>query len=141
MLWKVPQCLSKTWTRSEEVLNFLPSKVRSRSGRNAPSAKTGQADDVSYFFLAFSPLSLQPWSTNSSAMWLWTSATGIIKLTRNWPALASGSTLGDGDSIKPALAAASASTAMRRGVGLWSHMRALLSVESSACRNQKGNKP
>src|SRR5437667_12453218 len=25
MLWKVaPQCLSKTWTRSEEVLNFLP---------------------------------------------------------------------------------------------------------------------
>ena len=47
-------------------------------------------------------------------------------------------TLGDGDSIKPALAPASASTAMRRGVGLWSHMRALLSVESSACRNQKG---
>src|SRR5437763_15894570 len=25
MLWKVaPRCLSKTWTRSEEVLNFLP---------------------------------------------------------------------------------------------------------------------
>ena len=40
--------------------------------------------------------------------------------------------------IMPALAAASASTSMRRGVGLWSHMRALLSVESSACRNQKG---
>ena len=99
MLWKVPQCLSKTWTRSEEVLNFLPSKVTLRNGRNAPSAKTGHADDVSYFFLAFSPLSLQPWSTNSSAMWLWTSATGIIKLTRNWPALASGSTLGDGNSL------------------------------------------
>lgn len=44
MLWKVPQCLSKTWTRSEEVLNLLPSKVRSRNGRNAPGAKTGHAN-------------------------------------------------------------------------------------------------
>src|SRR5438552_3130428 len=35
----------------------------------------------------------------SSAMCLWTSATGIIKLTRNWPALAFGSTLGDGNSL------------------------------------------
>ncbi len=48
-------------------------------------------------------------------------------------------TLGDRNSIKPALAAARASTATRRGVGLWSHMRAPLSVESSACRNQKKN--
>jgi len=40
--------------------------------------------------------------------------------------------------IMPALAAASASTPMRRGVGLWSHMQAPLSVELSAFRNQKG---
>src|SRR6266849_3696155 len=39
------------------------------------------------------------WNTNSSAMCLWTSATGIIKLTRNWPTLASDSTLGDGNSL------------------------------------------
>src|SRR6266849_5233338 len=39
--------------------------------------------------------------------------------------------------IMPALAAASASTPMRRGVGLWSHMRAPLRVELSACRNHK----
>ncbi len=32
-------------------------------------------------------------------MCLWTSATGIIKLTRNWPTLASDSTLGDGNSL------------------------------------------
>jgi len=40
--------------------------------------------------------------------------------------------------IMPAPAAASASTPMRRGVGLWSHMRPPLSVELSASRNQKG---
>ena len=80
------------------------------------------------------------WSTNSSASSLWTSATGINRLVSNRSALASGvPLLGDGDSIKPALAPASASTPMRPGVGLWSHMRALLSVESSACRNQKDN--
>src|SRR5438034_2537865 len=37
----------------------------------------------------------------------------------------------------PALAVASASTQMRGRVGLWSHMRAPLSLELSACRNQK----
>jgi hypothetical protein len=38
--------------------------------------------------------------------------------------------------IMPSLATASFSTPMRRGVGLWSHMRGPISLELSACRNQ-----
>ena len=37
----------------------------------------------------------------------------------------------------PALATASFSTPMRRRVGLWSHMRAPLSLALSACTNRK----